>query len=609
MSNTAYNSAVPEWIGRTIGRVRIDQLLAHGGMAEVYLGTHLTLDRPVAVKVLHSYVEDDQDLRERLEREAKVVAGFRHPNIVQVYDFDMIEGHPFIVMEYLNGPTLAVYLRDLHRRGERLPTQEVLQLLRGPASALDYAHGLGVVHRDVKPGNIMLHGVPEDPPSAKAHLAEPSAVMTDFGLVHVTGATHQTSIGTIAGTPNYMSPEQASGNPVDFRSDIYSLGVVLYEMLAGRSPFDGDSTLTVMYKQINEPVPPIDGISAKEQAVIARALAKRPDDRYQSCHELAVAFEDALSEPTRGRTVRAAGATMMPASMRDNLDSTAGGSAVTVHREPPVAAAAENGPRQRSRWILSAAFAAAGVILLAIGALVLVPKLAGASEALKAETAAPTVNASAPSADGLPSGDNMVKIPAGEYQVGLDAPDDFHGAQQTISLPEFWIDKYLVTNSEYQAYINQVGANPPQVWPGEPKHPIRGVTWDEANAYCTWMKKRLPSEAEWEVAGRGPAGQAQLFPWGDDPTGGGQVLQMPDQDTYDIGSLRFNVSPFGVFDLVGDVWQWVGEAYANPQPGSKILRGGRFGLPQDLAYRVVLAPDDTRYVKFAGFRCAASRTK
>ncbi len=265
---------MPEWIGKTIGKVRIDQLLAHGGMAEVYLGTHLTLDRPVAIKVLHSYIEDDLDLRQRLQREAKVVAGFRHPNIVQVYDFDTIEGHPYIVMEYLNGPTLAVYLRNLHARKERLSAEQVAQLLKGPAAALDYAHGLGVIYRDVKPGNIMLHGAVDETSSGRSAIADLDPVVTDFGLLRVAGASHQTSLGTIAGTPNYMSPEQASGTNTDYRTDIYSLGVVLYEMLAGRAPFDGDSTLTVLYKQINQPPPPIPGISAKEQAVIDRALAK-----------------------------------------------------------------------------------------------------------------------------------------------------------------------------------------------------------------------------------------------------------------------------------------------------------------------------------------------
>jgi serine/threonine protein kinase len=152
-----YNSNMPEWIGKTVGKVRIEKALAQGGMAEVYLGTHLTLDRLVAVKVMHNYIESDPELQSRFEREAKVVAALRHSNIVQILDFDTADGHPYIVMEYLKGPTLATYLRDLFRRNERLQPTQVARLLVALAAALDYAHEQGVIHRDIKPGNIILH--------------------------------------------------------------------------------------------------------------------------------------------------------------------------------------------------------------------------------------------------------------------------------------------------------------------------------------------------------------------------------------------------------------------------------------------------------------------
>ena len=142
---------MPEWIGKTIGKVRIEKLLARGGMAEVYLGSHLNLDRPVAIKLLHSYIEEDPSLLERFQREAKVVAGLRHPKIVQIFDFDTTDGHPYIVMEYLKGPTLAAYLRHLHQRKKRIPSHQVARLLKGLTAALDYAHGQGVIHRDIKP--------------------------------------------------------------------------------------------------------------------------------------------------------------------------------------------------------------------------------------------------------------------------------------------------------------------------------------------------------------------------------------------------------------------------------------------------------------------------
>ncbi|HZD58671.1 MAG TPA: bifunctional serine/threonine-protein kinase/formylglycine-generating enzyme family protein [Anaerolineales bacterium] len=591
------------WVGKTVGKVRIDRLLAHGGMAEVYLGTHLTLDRPVAVKILHSYVEEDPGLLARFQREAKVVAGLRHPNIVQVYDFDAIDNHPYIVMEYLNGPTLASYLYVLHERNEKLPVHDVARLLERLSNALDYAHGLDVIHRDIKPSNIILHANADEVTVDTPLTEDIDVILTDFGLVRIGQATVQTLQGTISGTPNYMSPEQASGGETDHRTDIYSLGVVLYEMLAGRVPFDADSTLTVIYKQINEPPPPIPGISAEVQAVIDRALAKDPDDRYQSCGQMVGDFCSATgTKPEEEQeTVRAT----LPAPPEP----------ATVSVRPK--------PVRSYALIIAALIGMISLSAMAIGAFLLYPKLSSASSetatpkitlAAPTETAPPTMTASPkttvpPETIDLPTSEGMVKIAAATYEVGLTPADEFHAASQSVSLSDFWIDEYQITNAQFQQYLEETDAQPPAVWPGGPNHPVRGVTWEQSQAYCSWIHKRLPAEAEWEAAGRGPGQNPQLYPWGTDPTADGKVLQMPNQDSYDVGTQPFNVSPFGVYDLVGNVWEWVGEAYSNIQEGYRILHGGRFGIPQDLAYRLVVAPDDHRYDEFAGFRCASEQIK
>jgi serine/threonine protein kinase len=294
---------MPEWTGKTIGKVRIDRNLAKGGMAEVYLGTHLTLDRPVTVKVMHSYIEADPDLQSRFEREAKVVAALRHPNIVQIFDFDIAEGHPYIVMEYLRGPSLATYLRELEGRNEKLQPAQVARLLSILAAALDYAHEQAVIHRDIKPGNIVLHNkkghFSSDQPLTL--LTEP--VITDFGLVRIAHATTQTSSGKLSGTPAYMSPEQVHGLRVDHRSDIYSLGVVLYELIAGHVPFEAETSWAVIFKHINAPPPPIPGIEPPVQEVIDHALAKNPDLRYQTCRELAEDYMDAIGMVSEVNTV------------------------------------------------------------------------------------------------------------------------------------------------------------------------------------------------------------------------------------------------------------------------------------------------------------------
>jgi serine/threonine protein kinase len=292
---------MPEWIGKTIGKVQIEKLLARGGTAEVYLGTHLTLARPVAVKLLHSYIEEEAPLLERFQREARVVAGLRHPNIVQIFDFDTIDGHPYIVMEYLKGPTLGTYLRHLHQRKKRSPPKQVVHLLNGLTAALDYAHRRGVIHRDIKPANILLHSKTEEFPLDKSLPDDVDAVVTDFGLVRLVDSGSHTTSGMISGTPMYMSPEQALGTATDHRTDIYSLGIVLYEMLAGRVPFQAESTLTILHMIIHTTPPPIPGISVKVQAVLDRALQKNPDDRYQTSRELANDFSDVIGVPAEAK--------------------------------------------------------------------------------------------------------------------------------------------------------------------------------------------------------------------------------------------------------------------------------------------------------------------
>ncbi len=297
---------MPEWIGQTIGKVRIEKYLARGGMAEVYLATHLTLDRPVAVKVMHSYVESDPELQTRFQREAKAVAGLRHPNIVQIFDFDTYEGHPYIVMEYLRGPSLSAYLRAVHENKTNLPYEQIGHLLKALASGIDYAHAQGIIHRDIKPANILLHNksgeFSENAPLAR----ETEPIITDFGLVRLTHSGTQTASGLVSGTPAYMSPEQARGSKVDHRTDIYSLGVVLYELLAGRVPFEGDTSMDVILKHINEPPPPIENISAELQSVIDKTLTKDPNDRYQDCRHLTADFFEAVGMHGEAETIHSA---------------------------------------------------------------------------------------------------------------------------------------------------------------------------------------------------------------------------------------------------------------------------------------------------------------
>ena len=594
---------MPDWLGKTIGKVRIEKYLARGGMAEVYLGTHLTLERPVAVKLLHSYIEEDPDLITRFQREAKVVAGLRHPNIVQIFDFDAVDGHPYIVMEYLKGPSLSSYLRGLHKRNDRLHHHEVARLLKSLTAALDYAHEQGVIHRDIKPGNILLHGKSEEIRLDQPLTNDIEAILTDFGLVRIANTTTQTASGMVSGTPAYMSPEQARGDPVDHRTDIYSLGIVLYEMLAGRVPFEADSTLSVIYKQINDPPPPILGISPAVQKVIDRALVKTPEDRYPTSRNMAVDFFLSIGMTAEAETI----VNTLPEEAKSVHEVMLDESSKTV----AVPASLKQTGKRKSRLGVGI-LAVVGMLVLAAGAFRLFPKTSISPEPTVTQNSVDNTAPANPSPTGspqLPNSDGMVEIAAGTYDIGLAPADDYHNEPINVLLNSFWIDQYQTTAEEYQRFLKEAGTQASDML-GEGNHPVRGVTWDQAAEYCSWVNKRLPTEAEWETAGRGPRPNSQLNPWGNDPSADGKVLDLPDQDTYEVGTLSFNKSPFGLYDMVGNIWEWVGEPYASIPAGSKILRGGRFGLPiLDLAYRVSVVPDDARYVQYAGFRCAADQVR
>jgi serine/threonine protein kinase len=278
------------WNGKTLGRVKIGELIARGGMAEVYVGEHTSLNRKVAVKIMRDHVDTDPETLSRFEREARVVASLRHSNIIQMFDYELADGQPCLIMEFVPGATLGTYLKALYQRGEKLPLPMVSRILSSLASAIDYAHEKHIVHRDIKPANILLRSAsgPVDADQPLPEDVEP--VLTDFGLVRLLDSSIQTSTGTVSGTPAYMSPEQARGDKVGAKTDIYSLGVVLYEMLAGTVPFDAESSFGVLMKHINEPPPPIQSISTDLQTVMNRALAKNPEHRYSSAKELADEF-------------------------------------------------------------------------------------------------------------------------------------------------------------------------------------------------------------------------------------------------------------------------------------------------------------------------------
>ncbi len=344
------------------GRYRIVRRLGSGGMANVYLAEDEELGRQVAIKILNDRHASDDQFVERFRREAKNAAGLSHPNIVSVYDRGEAEGTYYIAMEYLEGRSLK---EQIVADGP-LPIAAAIEITRQILRALGFAHRRGVVHRDIKPHNVMLADAPGD--------GDSRFKVTDFGISRTT-ASQMTEAGSIVGTAQYLSPEQARGAPVDQRSDLYSVGVVLYELLTGTLPFNGETPLEIAMKHLSEiPKPPSElrpEIPADVDMIVLRALAKDPADRYESAEEM----ERDLAQVAQGggvaaETAEAATAVLSGAGLADTAPTMISRRPVVAPPRPPDEYRGRyydyEEPRRRRRPIWPWVFG----ILLAVAAIV-----------------------------------------------------------------------------------------------------------------------------------------------------------------------------------------------------------------------------------------------
>ncbi len=270
------------------GRYELEELVGAGGMSSVYRAHDRLLDRKVAVKVLHEQYSDDEDYVARFRQEARAVAALSHPNIVTVIDRGDHAGRQFIVFEYIDGENLKAVIR----RDGPVPVAVALELAIQIAGALSFAHQSGLVHRDVKPQNVLLNG-------------DGRAKVTDFGIARSLDVQHgMTQTGTVLGTSDYIAPEQAQGQRVDEHTDVYSLGVVLYELLTSEVPFPGENFVAVAMRHINEPPPPVRAkrpdVPPRVDAAVQRAMAKDPADRFQTMDDLRAELEACLDEVRSG---------------------------------------------------------------------------------------------------------------------------------------------------------------------------------------------------------------------------------------------------------------------------------------------------------------------
>ncbi len=318
------------------GRYELSHLVARGGMAEVYRARDQLLDRPVALKVLFPELSVDRSFVERFRREAQAAANLSHPNIVPVFDWGEDNGTYFIVMEFVDGRALSSILRT----AGPLHPDRAAEIAADVAGALAYAHRHGVVHRDVKPGNVLI-------------TEEGTIKVTDFGIARAVNTEESlTQTGAVMGTATYFSPEQAEGMGVDSRSDIYSLGVVLFEMVTGRPPFLGDTPVAVASKHVREhPPAPREvnpGVPPDLEAIILKCLAKSPDHRYATGDDLRI---DLL----RFREGRAVGAASPPTGQHPSVTTQSVRSVGGTQALPAVGMAEDEGEHEPSRTRLYAA--------------------------------------------------------------------------------------------------------------------------------------------------------------------------------------------------------------------------------------------------------------
>ncbi len=298
-------------IGTTIGNYRIESLLGMGGMGRVYLGVHLHLNRPAAVKVMHTHLAGEESFKRRFRQEARAVAALSHPHIVQTWDFGTQDGNFYLVMELLTDGSLRSLIASEEAQQPGWNIHVGLDLVRQAAEGLAYAHNRGMVHRDIKPDNLLLYRLPDDLGDGTHDL---SVKITDFGLARLTEEATAAGPSLVMGTPAFMSPELCQGLPLDGRSDIYSLGVVLYQVVTGRLPFETRVAAEAAYKHVHA-VPPNPReywpeIPASLEDIVLRCLAKQPDERFASSSELVRALRDVhqdlsliappLSIPTNG---------------------------------------------------------------------------------------------------------------------------------------------------------------------------------------------------------------------------------------------------------------------------------------------------------------------
>jgi len=559
-------------------------------MSEVYLAYDARADRSVVVKLMRPEQASDPSLRERFLQEGRLACRCSHPNIITTYVTDEDECGPYIVMERLQGQCL----RDILNASGAMSVRDAIYVASQVAQALLYLHEIGILHRDIKPTNIFV--------APNGH-----AKIFDFGIARG-GSFGLTRAGDVIGTPNYMAPEQILGKPVDERTDIYSFGVLLFEMLAGSLPYQGATIEQITAVILNAP-PDVDALRAKQvpEPVIKLVLAcleKAPDNRPQSFRPICDAFSEFLASNSPEATARLA----------------AQPSPTVV----PSRAAPE--PKKSTPW--KAVVAIAAIVVVAVLGFVAFELLRSRQQpavSTSTTTAGEKTAATPPATTIQARSGEMLLVSGGAAALGDPAKP------RNIVVPAFYIDKTEISQELYSRFAHETGrVMPPQEKTGG-SLPVVNVSFDDATAFAKWAGERLPTGDEWEKAARGANGSK--FPWGDQFTAGAANVSNganARRTLESVDSFPSGASACGALNMLGNVWEWVntpakapaGKEFLSykrlfrdlnpplsPSEPYYLIRGGSFSWPSNPNELAQSLWDETPLpararTKDVGFRCA-----